>query len=153
MKNLLFLITLISTCSVTAQDSIKVPYSEHYIQAPDSLSEKTVKDWIAYMEVQPVYYERALKEVKGIKIIPEERLFVSTMKDGYIILNERLDAFPYCKKAAIYYELYRNNGGKADKSVRTLAVAKFQISKRTNELFKRQLEDEYMLRVLTRKLK
>lgn len=152
MKNLLTLL-LLSTLSLHAQDSVRVPYSEHYIQTVDSLTEKTVKDWIAYMEVQPVYYERAIKEVKGFKIIPAERLFVSTFKDGYIILNERLDAFPYCKKAAIYYELYKQTGGKTDKTVRTLAFAKFQVSNRTNDLFKRQLDDEYMLRVLTRKLK
>jgi hypothetical protein len=152
-KNMKLLLLFLFPLSLMAQDSIKVPYSEHYIQSVDSLTEKTVKDWIAYMEVQPVYYERAMKKVKGFKIIPEERRFVSDFKDGYIILNERLNEFPYCKKAAIYYELYKHTGGKIDKTVRTLAVSKFQISKRTNELFKKQLEDEYMLRVLTRKLK
>jgi hypothetical protein len=135
-----------------AQDSIKIPYSEHSIQTPDSLSEKTIRDWISFMELQPVYYEQALKKVKGIKIIPEERLFVSTMKDGYIILNERLNEFPYCKRAAIYYELYKNNGGEIDDETKTLAIAKFQINQRTNAMFKRQLENEYMLRVLKRKL-
>jgi hypothetical protein len=138
---------------ITAQDSIQLPYTEHYIHAPDSLSEKTVKDWIAYMEVQPVYYERAMKDIKGIKIIPSDRLFVSKMESGYIILNERLNEFPYCKIAAIYYELYKNTGGKIDKEVRTLAISKFQVSQRTNELFRKQLDNEYLLRLLKRKLK
>ena len=148
-----FLGFFLASLSVTAQDSIKIPYSTHKIYAPDSISAKTVKEFVYYMDYQPVYYERAILKVKGIKIITRDRLFVSDFKDGYIILNERLNEFPWCKKAAIMQELYKNTGGKVEKDPRTLVHYAFRVNEHTNEKFKRQFEDEYMLRLMVRKLR
>lgn len=152
MKYLLIIFLLVSV-NMTAQiDSVRIPYTNHYIVTIDKETKKATQDFIYYMETRRVFYERPMLKLKGFSKRPDNRLFVSSYKDGIITLNTRLDEYPHCKIAAIMQEFYKICGGKVKKEPMTSVIGKFNVSERSEEIFRRQMNGEYMLRFLARKL-
>jgi hypothetical protein len=122
-------------------------YTGHEINVPDSLSKATVKEYINAMEDSGVNYEPRLRNIKGIEIIGKDRDFVSDQKRGIIRLNQRLNRFPYTKRAAILQELGINQGMRTKGKV-THISGEFYITTGNEERFRRQTKNKGVLRAL-----
>lgn len=128
-------------------------YTGHQIDVPDSLSYETVQRWKYEMRAGQVDFQEALRGIKRIELIGADFDFVSKTEKGVIYLNKELNEYPYCKRAAILQELYKNNGGKVCNCSGTRANEKFNVTDRSEKMFERQYKNGYMFSYLIRELK
>jgi hypothetical protein len=155
MKKTLIALALLFWIQATwAQIPVKInEYTQHWIQVPDTLSQHVLEEWVEVMENNPVDYEGPLKGIKAFKLVNRDRFFVAGIKDSILEINKRLDAFPYCKRAAILQQLYINNGGKLDNQGRLSVLSEFNINDYSELIFKRQYARRYSMHLITRELK
>ena len=138
MRKFLSLTLLLLSLNVFSQKTVDLEW--HSIEVPDTLSEKVVERFDYYMRTNPIDYEEALREIKSIKIVKEDRYYVGELKDNIIYLNSKLNKFPSTKEVVILHYLAVNGGMKAqDKTFANVANTRFSITKRNEELFRRQL--------------
>lgn len=154
MKPLTYIL-LFLTLSVTAQKKMVLvaDYTGHQIDIPDSLSYEVLQRWKYEMRAGQVDFQEALRGIKRIELVGADFDFVSETKKGVIYLNQELNDYPYCKRAAILQELYKNNGGKLDKQTRPLAISKFNVTDKTEARFEKQWKDGYIFTYIIKELK
>src|SRR5690606_15324430 len=144
MKTLLLF--LLFPLMLTAQKKmVKIEgFNGQQIEVSDSIAEKTVKKFVFYMERNPIDYEEALRNVKGIVMIEADRYFVGEFKDGIIYLNSRLNDFPATKEIVILNYLAINTGAKMQTD--------FNVTEANEKRFARQVETNYIYHTIVRRL-
>lgn len=155
MKKLIILLSFVLTLSMNAQDGMVIikGFSGQQIEVSDSISEKTVKRFIHYMERNPIDYEEALRKIIAVKPVVADRTFVSELKDGIIFFNERLNDFPSTKEVIILHHLAENTGMKTVKGTRPhVHYRNFNITSYNEELFRRQLVRHNPYKLVVKKL-
>lgn len=123
---------------------------KHQINVQDSISEVAVKEFLDAVKYEKIDYQPALREVKNVVLINRDRDFVSDFHKGNIRLNSNLNEFPYCKKAAIWQELFIRCGGKINNKRQPQITSNFNVTKNVEALFKRQSKYGSTLKTITR---
>ena len=128
-------------------------FNGHQIEVNDTVSENTLNRFVFYMNSNPINYEKALRTVKGIRTVDENRYYVSDFKDGVIWLNNRLDSFPATKEIVILHHLAVNTGMQSENSSRPhVKNTAFNITDRNEEMFQRQLAGKTPYEFIVKKL-
>lgn len=161
IKTITFLFLLSFTGSIAQKkmvlikglQTIKVSETQE-IQIEDSISAKAVKDFIFYMERNPINYEAAFKGIMAIYSITASRETVSVFKHGIIYLNKRLDKYPYTKQAVILHHLAVNTGMKTDTDGNPhIRNTNFDMSAYNESIFKKQIKGGSLYRYMVGQLK
>lgn len=152
MKLIIFFLLL--TINLNAQIFVHVGgETPHKIEVPDSLTYEVFEEWKYQMRKSRIPYQQQLRNLKSFEMVTRDFDFLKENKNGIVKLNDELEYYPYCKRAAVLQVLYENNGGEVLKSKRALAIASFSVSDWSEEAFKTQYKRKYIFTYIIRNLK
>lgn len=143
------------TLSLNAQEGMVLISGDvsHQIYVPDDLTHDVLERWKHEMKVSGLEFQEPLRKIDRIEYIERDYHYFGEIKDRTIYLNSALNEYEWCKRAAIVQMLFINQGGKLDKQTRPLAISKFNVSEKTDAMFKRQYENGYIFSYTIKRLK
>lgn len=126
---------------------------KHYVCTPDDLTYDVVERWKTEMKIAGIEFQEPLRKIDQIVYIERDYHYFGEIKDRTIYLNKALEEYPFCKRAAIVQMLFINQGGKVEKQVRPLAISRFNVSEKTDAMFKRQFDNGHIYSYVIKRLK
>lgn len=163
MKKILTLLLLIPMLSFAQKDFRVIPGNKLYtitikelddIHVPDTLVENTVRQYVEYMDANPIDYESSMRKIIAIQMRDGDRDFVGNYKNGVIYLNWKLNEYPNTKRAAIIHYLAKVNGMKTKRTCIPHIISEcFNMSDWTEEMFTKQFKRHSPYKYAVRQLK